>query len=286
MPVIETLKRNKWRYLSLLAGFFLFVGPFALVARGVNFLTGNLAASTLHTLCIRMPVSSLFQGQILALLGSVAGAFVLGIIIISFFFGPVFCGWACPVGAVSEGVSRAVPLPERYRLRIRDPGVTKGLRYGFFAGFIAVALLVGYQVASVSSICCRYCTSSVLQNLVDGLTGQVTAVAYWHTGSLLTLFSWLLVGGVFMSGGRGWCLFFCPLGTLSGISHTLGKKFGMYRIFFNEKKCAACAECRVSCPTWAQGKDRKPDSHLCIACKECTTACPNGSYEYRRGEPK
>lgn len=189
MTVIETLKRNRWRYLSLLAGFFLFVGPFALIARGVNYLTGNLATPTLHTLCYRMPVSSLFQGQVLALLGSVAAAFVLGVVVISFFFGPVFCGWICPVGSVSEGISRAVPLSERFRLRIQDPGVTKGLRYGFFAGFIAVALLVGYKVALVSSICCRYCTSSVLQNLADGLTGQVTAVAYWHTGSRLTLFS-------------------------------------------------------------------------------------------------
>lgn len=89
-----------------------------------------------------------------------------------------------------------------------------------------------------------------------------------------------------MSGGRGWCLFFCPLGVLSNLCHTVGKKFGMYRVSFDEEKCAGCAECRVSCPAWAIGKNKKPDSHLCIACKECATACPEGSYEYRRGGPK
>jgi ferredoxin-type protein NapH len=283
MAALDTLRRNKWRYLSLIAGFFLFVGPFALIARGVNLLTGNLASPTLHTLCFRMPVDWLFGGRVFALLGSVAAAFILGVIIISFFFGPVFCGWLCPVGSVSEGISRIVPLGENYRIRIRDPAVTKGLRYGFFAGFAAVAILVGYKLASISGICCRYCTSSVLQNMADALTGQTGAISYWHTGSILTLFSWLLVGGVFMSGGRGWCLFFCPLGVLSSLSHTAGKKLGMYRVAFDREKCGECSECRVSCPTWATGPDKVPDSHLCICCKECTTACPKGSYEYRKG---
>jgi ferredoxin-type protein NapH len=284
MAAVETLKRNRWRYLSLFAGFFLFVAPFALIARGVNALTGNTATPTLHTLCYRMPVDWLFSGRLFSMLGSVAAAFLFGILLISFVYGPVFCGWLCPVGSVSEGVSRIVPLSGRFRLRIRDPGVTKGLRYGFFAGFASISLLAGLNIASIGGVCCRYCTSSVLQNIADGLTGQLTAVSYWHTGSLLTLFSWLLIGGVFMSGGRGWCLFFCPLGVLSNLSHTLGKRAGMYRISFDKEKCAGCAECKVTCPAWATGPDKNPDSHLCITCKECTTACPQGSYQYRKGE--
>jgi ferredoxin-type protein NapH len=282
MTAIETIRKNRWRYLSLVLGFFLFVGPFAVIARMINTATGNMASPTLHTLCYRMPIDWLFGGRWYALLGSVAAAFILGVVILAFFMGPVFCGWLCPVGSVSEGVSRATPLPDRFRLRIRDPQITKGLRYGFFAGFIAVSVIVGYKIASISSVCCRYCTSSVLQNMADGLTGQMSAVAYWHSGSLVTLFSWLVIGGIFMSGGRGWCLFFCPLGVLSNLSHTAGKKLGLYRMSYNADKCLECTHCQVTCPTWAIAPDKSVDSHLCITCQECTNACPQGSYEYGR----
>jgi polyferredoxin len=286
MPALATLKRNKWRYVSLAAGFLLFVAPFALLGRGVNLLIGGIADPTIHTFCYRMPLASLFGGGVLTVLGSVAGVLVIGVVAAAFFLGPAFCGWLCPVGAVSEGVSRVVPLSERFRLRLKDPAVTKGLRYGFFAGFVAVAVVIGYKLATIGSLTCKYCTPSVLQTITSGLTGDVSALSYWHTGSILTLFSWLLVGGVFMSGGRGMCLFFCPLGALSSLSHTVGKKFGMYRVAFNAGKCAGCAECKVACPTWAIGPDRNPDSALCNTCRECTTACPRGSYEYRRGEPE
>ncbi|MDD5188251.1 MAG: 4Fe-4S binding protein [Methanoregula sp.] len=283
MTIGDTLKRNKWRYLSLVAGFFLFVGPFVLLGRGVNLLIGSIAEPTIHTFCYRMPVAAIFGGGLPTILGSVAGIFVVGVVGTSFFLGPAFCGWLCPVGGISEGVSRAVPLPDRFRLRLKDPAVTRGLRYGFFAGFVTVAVLIGYKLATIGSLTCKFCTPGVLQNIASGLTGDITAITYWHTGSILTLFSWLLIGGVFMSGGRGMCLFFCPLGALSSITHTVGKKLGMYRVSFNKDKCADCKQCKVSCPTWAIGQDRAPDSALCNTCRECTTACPMGSYEYRKG---
>ncbi|MDD1718415.1 MAG: 4Fe-4S binding protein, partial [Methanoregulaceae archaeon] len=187
MKTGSTFLRNRWRYLALALGFFLFVGPFAIAARTVNFLTGNLATATAHTLCLRMPVDWLFGGRWYALLGSVAAVFILGVIIIAFIAGPAFCGWLCPVGGISESLSKIVPLPERFRIRIRDPQVTVGLRYGFFAGFIAVSAVAGYKLATISGVCCRYCTSSVMQNLVDGVTGNPIAITYWHTGAILSL---------------------------------------------------------------------------------------------------
>jgi ferredoxin-type protein NapH len=276
----KTLRQNRWRYLSLVAGFFLFVGPFAFLARGLNYLTGNMAQATAHTLCLRMPVDWLFGGRWLALLGSVAALFILVVVGIALFAGPAFCGWLCPVGGISESLSRGVPLPERFRLRIKDPLVTTGLRYGFFIGFIAVSVIVASRFVAMSSICCRYCSSAVMQSLVDGAFGNTLAVTYWHTGAIISLFAWLVVGGIAMSGGRGWCLFFCPVGALSGLSHRVGRRLGMYGISFHQPACRDCTTCQVSCPTWAVREDRTVNPNLCIVCKECVTSCPNGSYKY------
>lgn len=284
MTALAIFKTNKWRYTSQLIGFFLFVGPFTLLGRGVNLLIGSVAEPTYHTFCYRMPLSAIFGGGLFTLPGTIAGVFVLGVVTASFFIGPAFCGWLCPAGAVSEGVSRIVPLPERLRIRLKDPSVTRGLRYGFFLGFVTVAILIGYKIAAIGPLTCKYCTPSVLQNLASGITGDITSLSYWHTGAILTLISWLLIGGVFMSGGRGMCLFFCPLGALSNLSHTIGKKFGMYRVSFRKERCLNCNQCKVSCPTWAIGQDRVPDSTLCNTCRECTNACPMGSYEYRKGD--
>jgi ferredoxin-type protein NapH len=283
MKIPKVLANNKWRYLSLIAGFFLFVAPFALLTRAVLLAIGNTAEATLHTICFRMPLDWFFGGRFYALIGSVSAAFILVVVLIAFFAGPLFCGWLCPVGSATEALSRAVPIPKKFRFKIRDTKITSGLRYGFLLGFIAIAMIVGFRLSTqISSICCRYCSASVMQNLSSALFGNPAAAEYWHTGSILVLFSWVIVGGLLFTGGRGWCLFFCPLGAVSNLAHKAGAKLGSYKITFDKKKCSNCENCQVSCPTWAIKEDKGIDRNLCIACNECTHSCNSHAYKYQR----
>lgn len=281
---ITRFRLNKWRYVTLFAGFFLFLAPFALLTRVIYALTGNIAEPTLHTLCFRMPIDWFFAGRYYQLFGAVSFYFILAVVALSFFLGPVFCGWLCPVGAIGEGVSRALHLPDKYRIKIKDTHVTSGLRYGFLGGFVVVAAVAGRSlVEDIASICCRYCSSSILQNFSSAIFTNVSAIGYWHSGSLIVLFSWLVLGGVFFIGGRGWCLFFCPLGALSNLSHRIGSKFGFYNTKFSEEKCANCEQCNVFCPMQAINRDKSIDNSLCINCKECTKSCKGEAYKYQRG---
>ncbi|MDI9644055.1 MAG: 4Fe-4S binding protein [Candidatus Verstraetearchaeota archaeon] len=282
----ETLVKNRWRYIAFVAGFFLFVAPFALLTRAVYFLVGNTAEPTLHSVCFRMPIDWIFGGRFYSIFGSswFMAAFVFTVIISSIFFGAVFCGWLCPVGAVSEALSRAVPIPKRFRIRIRDTTLTVSMRYGFLVGFIIIAFLVGYKLASdqFGSICCRYCSSSVLQNFASALFEDPSAVGYWHSGSIITLLFWLLIGGLMFSGGRGWCLFFCPLGALSGLAHKIGGRLGFYRVEHNKGICTGCNRCQSLCPMWAIKNDHTVERTLCVNCKECIHACD--AYKLVRGK--
>jgi len=226
-----------------------------------------------------MPLDWVFSGRLYNLLGNpVMTGFTIIVLIIAFFAGPLFCGWLCPVGSISEAISRILPIPNKFKLRIRDTNVTKSLRYGFLAGFVFVSVLVGIGYAGVSSICCRYCPSSVLQNLVDGLLIHPSALDYWHTGSILTLLFWLLIGGIFTFRGRGWCIFFCPLGAVSGLIHTIGARLGLYRTIKNEKNCKDCGSCLDVCPMWAIGHGGSIERTLCINCKECINKCPTHAF--------
>lgn len=277
--VPRTLWRNAERYLGLLAGFFLFLAPFALFTRLSYGLVGGTGEANIHSLCFKLPMDLLINGTVASTIGPVAVAFVIGILIVSLLFGPLFCGRLCPVGAMSEMLSRIVPLPDRYRVRIQNTKLTIGLRYGFLAGFILVAGVMGGQVAQCSYgvDLGRYCGPGVMEYLSLGLFATPPA-NFWNTGAVLTLIMWLVLGGILMVGGRGWCLFFCPLGAMSGISHALGARLGLYHLEHDASKCRDCRRCEVQCPMWAIKVDGKVEPALCIGCRECINNCSFGSY--------
>jgi len=276
----KVVRRNAERYIGLVIGFFLFVAPFTVFTWFAYSLTGSSGNASIHSICYRLPLDWLIGGSA-ALVGPIAAAFVIGALAVALLFGPLFCGRLCPVGAMSELVSRITPLPSRYRMRIRDTRVTASLRYGFLAGFILMGLAAGGRVAECSYgvDLGRYCSSSITEYMSLGLFGGALPANFWNTGLLLTLFAWLVLGGIMMVGGRGWCLFFCPLGALSGLSHALGSRLGLYHVQFHEDKCRRCRRCEVSCPMWAIGLDRRVEHSLCISCGECVHNCSFKAYQ-------
>lgn len=275
----RVVRNNIERYLGLALGFFLFVGPFAVFTWFAYALTGTNGNATIHSICYRLPLDWL-SGGTAAGVGPIAAVFIIGVLIVALLFGPLFCGRLCPVGALSEFVSRIVPLPDRYRMRIKDTRITASLRYGFLAGFIIMAWVAGGQAiqCSYGVELGRYCSSSLLEYMSLGMFTGAAPINYWNTGLVLTLVTWLVLGGVMMVGGRGWCLFFCPLGALSGLSHWVGAKLGLYHISFEEDKCRHCRKCEVSCPMWAIGLDRKVEPSLCMGCRECINNCSFKAY--------
>jgi ferredoxin len=275
----KVVKNNIERYLGLALGFFLFVAPFAVFTWIAYSLTGTEGDATIHSICYRLPLDWL-SGQTATSVGPLAAGFIIIALIVALLFGPLFCGRLCPVGAVSEFVSRIIPLPDKYRMRIKDTRITASLRYGFLAGFVIMAWAAGGQAVQCSYgvDLGRYCSSSLLEYMSLGVFSGAAPVNYWNTGLVLTLITWLGLGGIMMVGGRGWCLFFCPLGALSGLSHALGARLGLYHIRFEEDKCKHCRKCEVSCPMWAIGLDRKVEPSLCMGCRECVHNCSFKAY--------
>ncbi len=259
-----------------------------------------------------MPIDWLFSGQIVRLGGwSFSVLFTLVVIGTAFVLGPVFCGWLCPVGACSECLSRI--FPSKGQIDLSKKVNPASLRYGFLTAFALLSLATalpaiawptdgGTRSASAppaatpaarslagsvgaANVCCRYCPSSVFERLVCGVSNP-SELRYWHSGAILSLAGWLVLGGIFWKGGRGWCLYACPLGAMANLFHWLGAKLGLSRkIVHDSTKCNGCRACEKVCPTWAiSGEGRVVDvsRHTCNVCLECTKVCPSKSLTYGR----
>jgi ferredoxin-type protein NapH len=187
------------------------------------------------------------------------------------------------------------------------------LRYGFLTAFVLLSLATALpaitwwtdgetpgaggppaatrparnlaESVGAASVCCRYCPSSVFERLTCGMSDP-SELRYWHSGAILSLAGWLVIGGIFWKGGRGWCLYGCPLGALANLAHWLGAKLGLSRkVVHKPSKCHGCRACEKVCPTWAiWGHDRvvEVNRHTCNVCLECTKVCPSEALAYER----
>lgn len=285
MKVFQAIRRHPWRTVSIISGFILFVAPAALLVRGAYFLQGSTGNTDLHKVCFRMPFDWLFTGKLESFVGRpLIIVFLVAVVVIAFIFGPLFCGWLCPVGSASEVVSRITPKKIKIDLSQKlNPGA---IRYGFLGAFALTSLLAAFVPAlGIASICCRFCSSSQLQNLVGGIFNPSNLV-YWHSGAIMVIGAWLILGGVFWKGGRGWCLYACPLGAVSNLAHFIGSKLrNSLRINHDAAKCVECRKCEAVCPSWAlfrQSKEIKVNRHTCIVCLECVKICDKGCFTYGR----
>ena len=262
------------RILGYAGGFILFFGPFALFQRAILFLLGRQAIATIHTLCLRIPIEKIISGDFFHM-GTVSVISTIILIIVAFFFGPLFCGKLCPVGALPEYLSKLVPNSLKIEWAKYLPMTS--LRAGFLLGFLIAPIFGGY-------LACSYCNYYVFDLFVNYIFWGYT-VAF--SGSLiLTGILWFFIFGIFTKGGRGFCNLFCPVGALQALLYVIAAKLGLNReLQINYKKCIGCGSCAKVCPMNAVqliGKAARISIYRCILCSECFNKCPTGAIFYAR----
>ena len=285
MPRSSRLGRNRLKRVGgFVVGLLLFYAPFALLVRGVGLLFPATAAGTsisdVHGACLRMPLGWLTQPWMWPALGSspISWLPIAVLPLAAVAVGPLFCGWLCPAGAFSEFVSRAVPGGFKFDFKGRVDIVP--LRYGFFAGILFVPFVS-------SSITCSLCNFNQMQNLVSGVFGNLSGFAYFSTLGVIAAALWIVPLGMFTKGGRGWCMFLCPAGTVMGLTSWASAKLPWaFRVRSDASACTGCGTCQDVCSmraaTITPDAEQTINTHLCIQCQDCVTACPEGALEYRK----
>lgn len=177
---------------------------------------------------------------------------LLAAIIMSALFKKSFCGYICPVGYVSEQVSK-VGLKVKIHKYIHYP--LTALKYavlGFFIYSVFFVMNTGSAAIFIESQYNKVSDAKMLEFLISP---SFTTVVVLLALALLTL--------VFKN---FWCRYLCPYGALLGIVSFLSP----FKIKRSETDCVKCGRCAKSCPMDIPVDERyRVVSPECFGCMNC-----------------
>ena len=222
-----------------------------------------LSSASLHALCPFGGVVSIYQ---YAATGTFVkktheSSFILMWIVfaLTLLFGPVFCGWVCPLGSVHEWLGKLgkkiLRSKYNYFIPYRLDRILRYLRY----------LMLGWVV---------YMTAVTGKLIFADIDPYFALFNFW-TGEVAT--AGLVILGLVLAASllveRPFCKYACPYGAILGI-------FNLFRIFKikrNVPTCTSCKACDKSCPmNIPVSAGTIVRDHQCITCMKCTSeqACP------------
>ena len=257
--------KSRWRLVVQIAFFVLIAAISAnqgLELAGVSIPV--LSAASLHAICPFGGVVSIYQvvtaGTFVKKVHS-ASFILMGIgFLVALLFGPVFCGWVCPMGSIQEWFGRLGKklFGRRYNRLVpaRLDQVLRHLRYAVLAWVLSMTAVTG--MLAFEAVDPYYALFNLWSSEVA--IGGIIALA-------VTLLASLLVE-------RPFCKYACPYGAVLGV-------FNLFRIFGirrNPPTCTNCKACDRTCPMNIEVSTKKGRvrDHQCISCMECTSekACP------------
>ena len=225
-----------------------------------------LSSASLHSLCPFGGVVTIYQfatvGTFVQKIHESAFALMAIGFVLAILFGPVFCGWVCPLGTVQEWVAKWGKKLFRRRYNHFVPArIDNILRY---ARYLVLAWVVYVTATSGTLIFAEYDPYFALFN-------------FWSSevaiGGLVIL-GLTLVLSLFVE--RPWCKYACPYGAVLGITNL----FRVFKIKRAESTCKADGACSIMCPMNIPVDTVKTvRDHQCISCLECTSEaiCPVAS---------
>lgn len=268
-------RRHIWPRSLVQVFFFIFIAlvsinhTLAETGAGISF----LSSASLHALCPFGGVVSIYQyattGTFVQKIHDSSFILMILVFLLAFLFGPVFCGWVCPLGSLQEWIGKLGRRLFKHRYNRFVPSkidrFLRYLRYGVLAWVLYMTAVTGKLVFSEVD------PYHALFNLWSSeiASGGIIALAI------------TLLAGLFVE--RPWCKYACPYGAILGLTNL----FRVFKIRRKAEACKACGLCTRNCPmnlpVATASVIRDPQ---CISCLECTTeaACPApGALEFSAG---
>lgn len=209
---------------------------------------------------------------------------ILLFVFLCFLVARFFCGWICPLGFLTDGLStirRSFGLSYVELPKILRDSLVK-FRYVLLFLTLLISIVIVLPSLAFSGLkeelflpFCQICPARILFPLLGGV------VPCWYSfdstiSTVLTSFGWLFLLFFLMSFfvRRLWCRI-CPVGAIISL-------FNRGALITNEKdaqKCTRCGACALGCIMESthvyREKSNKTVNHAdCIFCLRCIELCP------------
>ncbi len=186
---------------------------------------------------------------------------IFGLLLLStLVIGRIFCGYACPVGAIQELCSKInfkSNLKEQENVKVALKTNQKWanlIRWIFFIFTGIVSIIWGLAVLQILSPFRGY---SHISNPL--------AVALIIPFIILVI---VIILSIFIY--RPWCRYLCPFGALASIT----SRFSRYK-YVRTEDCTECGLCEKICPTQEAFRDSSKGE--CYECNRCREICPQNA---------
>ncbi|MFN4132077.1 MAG: 4Fe-4S binding protein [Caldimicrobium sp.] len=194
---------------------------------------------------------------------------IANILLLSLLFGRFICGWLCPFGFFQDLIYK-IPF---FKREIKLPYNTQRyLKYFFLVFFVFLfpALFIKEIGYGILWFCKYICPAGTFEagymNLLlkPELWEKVGIIFFIKSVILLVILLFTLMEF------RFFCKNICPLGVIYGIFN----RFGLFRLYWNQKECNLCTLCEKVCPM-GLSIPKDLNSVECIRCLNCLSTCPN-----------
>ena len=259
-------KNQLWLRRALQIFFFVLIALIAVnhnLSDSGGFQIPFIANASLHAVCPFGGVVSLYQfataGTFVQKIHQSSFVLMALVFILAILFGPVFCGWVCPLGSIQEWIGK---IGKRIHKRKYNHFIPlKFDRYLRYTRYL-VLIWVLYMTATSGKL------------IFQEIDPYFALFNFWSSevaiGGLIVL-GVTLLASLFVE--RPWCKYACPYGAVLGITN-LFRIFSIRRVDSNCKNCNICSrECPMNIDVHAKNVVR---DHQCISCLECSSEaiCP------------
>jgi len=246
-----------------------------------------------------MQFHAVAQLQLLPALLSLNVAVLIGVLVVTFLFGRIYCSSVCPLGVcqdVVNFVSRKLRKKKRFKYR-KPLTLLRWLFVGiaiaaFVAGFtFLVGFLDPYSAFSRMVVHVFKPIYMAGNNLLEGIFSRFDNHTFFAASVYLTSVFSLVVALVTLLGvglmaalnGRDYCNTICPVGTTLGAV----SKYALFKIRIDDAKCNSCGSCSRNCKaSCIDSKQHQIDYSRCINCFDCLDVCSKNAMSFRYGMVK